>query len=587
MTPEQEAAIAAAKARRAANGGLTEAQAAAVAAAKARRANPAQIMAERSAAQGGIAGAVERAAPMNAAAMADMQPKTGVIEDVVKSAGAGLARGATGLLDLPGAVFGGMSSLAGKGLEATGLVSPEFAQQMAQSAAQSFPGGTGNTFRGGAADLTGGATEYTGQTLPGQFAGTVGEFLPGAIAGPGNMARNALMYGVLPGVASEAAGQATEGTAMEPWARALAAIGAPLAASAVTKGVKAVISPYGGADPERLKLAKVLDDFGVSITAGQRTGAEGLRRAEGATGRGQEIMAQQADDFTKAALKTIGTDATRATPEVLASTAKRIGTVFDDVLQGVDVMPDAQALADFSAAMATYRQLAPKATSVPLLENINKELVRSFRGGAPIPAKTLSTWRSSLSQLTTSADTATREAALAALEAVDNSLASTLTAAGRADDLARLTEARGQWRNYLAIQKAASRAGEERALGVISPSALRNELALQGRTAYATGRRGDIGNLARAGEAVMKPLPTVAAGGVRNVPGVSALLSGAAGSAIGGPAGAVAGMLAPSVYNAARMTAPIQAYLANQLVSRGGNVLTPDILRTVPGLLAQ
>lgn len=540
------------------------------------------IMAERSAAQGGIAGAVERAAPMNDAAMADMQPKTGVIEDVVKSAGAGLARGAAGILDLP-------STFADLGIRGAELVTGKQAPSWLTSQ-NIVP--TGGVSRGqGASDLasslTGGATEYKGQTMPGQFAGTVGEFLPGAIAGPGNMARNALMYGALPGVASEAAGQATEGTAMEPWARALAAIGAPLAAGAVNKGVRAVLSPYGGADPERLKLAKVLDDFGVPITAGQRTGAEGLRRAEGATGRGQEIMAQQADDFTKAALKTIGTDATRATPEVLASTAKRIGSVFDDVLQGVDVTPDAKAVTDFSAAMATYRQLAPKATSVPLLENINRELVRSFRGGAPIPAQTLSTWRSSLSQLTTSADTATREAALAALEAVDNSLASTLTAAGRADDLARLTEARGQWRNYLAIQKAASRAGEERALGVISPSALRNELALQGRTAYATGRRGEIGDLARAGEAVMKPLPTVAAGGVRNVPGVSALLSGAAGSAIGGPAGAVAGMLAPSVYNAARMTGPMQAYLANQLVSRGGNVLTPDILRTVPGLLAQ
>lgn len=540
------------------------------------------IMAERSAAQGGIAGAVERAAPMNAAAMADMQPKTGVIEDVVKSAGAGLARGAAGILDLP-------STFADLGIRGAELVTGKQAPSWLTSQ-NIVP--TGGVSRGqGASDLassmTGGATEYKGQTMPGQFAGTVGEFLPGAIAGPGNMARNALMYGVLPGVASEAAGQATEGTAMEPWARALAAIGAPLAAGAVNKGVRAVLSPYGGADPERLKLAKVLDDFGVPITAGQRTGAEGLRRAEGATGRGQEIMAQQADDFTKAALKTVGTDATRATPEVLASTAKRIGQVFDDVLQGVDVTPDAQAVTEFSSAMATYRQLAPKATSVPLLENINKELVRSFRGGAPIPAKTLATWRSSLSQLTTSADTATREAALSALEAVDNSLASTLTAAGRTDDLARLAEARGQWRNYLAIQKAASRAGEERALGVISPSALRNELALQGRTAYATGRRGEIGDLARAGEAVMKPLPTVAAGGVRNVPGVSALLSGAAGSAIGGPAGAVAGMLAPSVYNAARMTAPMQAYLANQLVSRGGNVLTPDILRTVPGLLAQ
>lgn len=540
------------------------------------------MMTERSAAQGGIEGAVARAEPMNQAAMADMQPKTGVLEDVLKSAGSGIARGAAGILDLPNAAIG----LGIKGAElVTGKQAPDW---LNAAAALPTAGITrGSTAREIASNLTGGATEYKGQTTPGQFAGTVGEFVPGAMIGPGSMVKNALQYGVLPGIASEAAGQATEGTAMEPWARALAAIAAPLAAGAATKGIKAAISPYGGADPERLKLAKVLDDFGVPITAGQRTGAEGLRRAEGATGRGQEIMAQQADDFTKAALKTIGTDATRATPEVLASTAKRIGGVFDNVLQGVDVTPDANAITDFSAAMATYRQLAPKATSVPLLENINKELVRSFRGGAPIPAKTLSTWRSSLSQLTTSADTATREAALAALEAVDNSLASTLTAAGRTGDLARLTEARGQWRNYLAIQKAASRAGEERALGVISPSALRNELALQSRTAYATGRRGEIGDLARAGEAVMKPLPTVSAGGVRNVPGVSALLSGAAGSAIGGPMGAVAGMLAPSVYNAARMTGPMQAYLSNQLVSRGGDVLTPDIIRTIPGLLAQ
>lgn len=540
------------------------------------------IMAERSAAQGGVAGAVQRAEPLNQAAMADMQPKTGVLEDVLKSAGSGLARGAAGILDLPSAAIG----LGIKGAElVTGKQAPDWL-----SAAAALPTGgltRGSSAREIASRLTGGGTEYQGQTTPGQFAGTVGEFLPSAVMGPGNMARNALMYGALPGVASEAAGQATEGTAMEPWARALAAIAAPIAAGAVTKGVKAAISPYGGADPERLKLAKVLDDFGVPITAGQRTGAEGLRRAEGATGSGQEIMAQQADDFTKAALKTIGTDATRATPEVLASTAKRIGGVFDDVLQGVDVTPDANAVTDFSAAMATYRQLAPKAMSVPLLENINKELERSFRGGTPIPAGTLNTWRSNLSKLTTSADQATRDAAIEALNVVDDAMSASLTAAGRADDVARLVEARGQWRNYLAIQKAASRAGEERALGVISPSALRNELATQGRTAYATGRRGDIGDLARAGEAVMKPLPTVTAGGVRNVPGVSALLSGAAGSAIGGPMGAVAGMLAPSVYNAARMTKPMQAYLANQLVQPGGKIVTPDILRTISGLLAQ
>lgn len=540
------------------------------------------IMAERSAAQGGVAGAVARAEPLNQAAMADMQPQTGMIEDVVKSAGAGLARGAASVVDMPSAVMG----LGIKGAELlTGKQAPEWLNPAAI-----LP--TGGVTRGQSAremigNVTGGATEYKGETMPGQFAGTVGEFVPGAMIGPGSMVKNALQYGVLPGIASEAAGQATEGTSAEPYARIAAAIAAPLALNAANAGARAAISPHGGADPERIKLASVLDDYGIQVTAGQRTGAEGLRRAEGATGAGQEIMAQQADDFTKAALKAVGTDATRATPEVLASTAKRIGDVFDDVTRGVDVTPDQKTVADFSQAIATYRQMAPKDSAVPLLENINREFVKSFRGGTPIPAGTLNTWRSNLSKLTTSADQATRDAAIEALNVVDDAMSASLTAAGRADDVARLVEARGQWRNYLAIQKAASRAGEERALGVISPSALRNELATQGRTAYATGRRGDIGDLARAGEAVMKPLPTVTAGGVRNVPGVSALLSGAAGSAIGGPMGAVAGMLAPSVYNAARMTKPMQAYLANQLVQPGGKIVTPDILRTISGLLAQ
>lgn len=540
------------------------------------------IMSERSAAQGGVVGAVARAELLNQAAMADMQPQTGMIEDVVKSSGAGLARGAASVVDMPSAVMG----LGIKGAELlTGRQAPEWLNPAAILPTSGVT--RGQSAREMVGNITGGATEYKGQTLPGQFAGTVGEFVPGAMIGPGSMVKNALQYGVLPGVASEAAGQATEGTSAEPYARIAAAIAAPLALNAANAGARAAISPHGGADPERLKLASVLDDYGIQVTAGQRTGAEGLRRAEGATGAGQEIMAQQADDFTKAALKAVGTDATRATPEVLASTAKRIGDVFDDVTRGIDVTPDAKAVTDFSAAMATYRQLAPKSMSVPLLENINKELVRSFRGSTPIPAGTLNTWRSNLSKLTTSADQATRDAAIEALNVVDDAMSASLTAAGRADDVARLAEARGQWRNYLAIQKAASRAGEDRALGVISPSALRNELATQGRAAYATGRRGDIGDLARAGEAVMKPLPTVSAGGVRNVPGVSALLSGAAGSAIGGPMGAVAGMLAPSVYNAARMTKPMQAYLANQLVQPGGKIVTPDILRTISGLLAQ
>jgi hypothetical protein len=65
---------------------------------------------------------------------------------------------------------------------------------------------------------------YDPQTTAEKYIQSAAEFVPAALLGPGNMARNALAVGVVPGLASEAAGQATEGTAYEPYARAGAAV---------------------------------------------------------------------------------------------------------------------------------------------------------------------------------------------------------------------------------------------------------------------------------------------------------------------------------------------------------------------------
>lgn len=72
------------------------------------------------------------------------------------------------------------------------------------------------------------------KTAVGKYAGSIGEFAPGALLVPGgSVAKNALNYAVLPGVASEAAGQATEGTAWEPYARLAGGVAGPLAPSGV------------------------------------------------------------------------------------------------------------------------------------------------------------------------------------------------------------------------------------------------------------------------------------------------------------------------------------------------------------------
>lgn len=489
----------------------------------------------------------------------------------VAAFGAGAMRGAANLAGLPGTGLDLANRAAAYAVDKTGLF-----DKPTPVPPPVLP--TGREIQSGLAGITGGATEYRDPTTLGKYAGTVGEFIGG---GAGKA-------GIIAGIASEAAGQATEGTKLEPWARFIGAM-APAAIGtawgAAKAGTRAAAGlPRGAADPERLALAKVLDDFNIPISAGQRVGADALRKAEGGTAAGLALNETQAIAFTREALKTAGTTADKATREVMAATAKRIGGEFDDVMRGVDIIPEQAAVDGLSGAMQTYRSLAPKAGSLPIFGEVQRRMSVALKSGNPIPAGIMSTWRSNLSKLTASPDVATRDAATAALESIDDAMNSTLTALGRTEDIARLATARGQWRNYLALQQAVTMAGEDAALGIISPARLASAVTRQGRSAVATGRRGDIGALADAGVGVMSPLPTVTAGGVRSVPGVSALLGGGVGAAtgsmigpIGSAVGAAAGMAAPAAMNALRMTGPVQNALARAGQRSGGSILSPSM----------
>ena len=492
--------------------------------------------------------------------------KTGrFLSDVSGAGAAGLARGTTGLLGLPGTVGDLFNQGMTAGGKAIGIIPEDWVAPSNSLSGASLTEGMSN--------LTSGATDYRGKSRAAKFVGTTAEFVPGALAFGGASPSNLGRFAVAPGVTSEAAGQMTEGTSWEPYARAAGALAGGILPDILKKGFTKIVSPNAGADPERLKLAQYLDDQKIPLTAGQKVGNEALRRKEGLTQGGQNLMEAQAEAFTKAALKTTGTDASRATPEVLKAIDDRIGSVFDDVVKGVDVTPDPKAVTALSDAVSTYKSLAPTSGQAPLIGNILKDTAKAARGGNTIPASTLKVWRSNLSKLTASTDQATRSAAIEALEAVDDMMASALTSAGRAGDVARLADARMQWRNFLAVQRAATGAGEGAAAGLISPSALRNSVVGQGRVGYAQGTRGDIAELARAGEAVMKKLPT--SGTAENIramlpSGVWGGIGAGGGAMTGNPmlamAGAAAGTMVPGALGTLRMSGPMQAYLANQLM---------------------
>lgn len=157
------------------------------------------------------------------------------IGDLTDSFVAGVGRGAAGLMDLPGAAFefgankimDGVQGVTGKG---------PFTDAMRSSLTDKSPLNGGNAI-GAARALTGGAVDHRGDTAGEKIAGTVGEFLPG-----GAIAKAPMVAGVIPGVASELAGMATEGVkvpegvpliggkSIEPAARMAAAIGSSVAA---------------------------------------------------------------------------------------------------------------------------------------------------------------------------------------------------------------------------------------------------------------------------------------------------------------------------------------------------------------------
>lgn len=148
--------------------------------------------------------------------------------DVAQALPTGVIRGAIGLAGLPGLAAQGIGRAADIATEALGFEVPNNIKANAPAVALS-PENLTRQFEGATGKL------YEPQTTAGKFAQTVGEFVPAA----GGSVASQLRYAVAPGLASEAAGQATQGSFIEPYARAGAAIAAGIGAGMVGRGSRA------------------------------------------------------------------------------------------------------------------------------------------------------------------------------------------------------------------------------------------------------------------------------------------------------------------------------------------------------------
>lgn len=261
-------------------------------------------------------------APANPFDRFDAPPKPGVVEDVAKSGASGAARGVAGLVGLPGTVAG----LARRGMDAavdhtigravnyakTGSFAapdlPPTTELMRQGSVAYVPGPdeafSGEAITNYVAQVAPGI-KYQPQTTAGEYARTVGEFAPGLLS-PGTMAQKVIGGVLAPALVSETAGQATKGTAFEPYARVIGAIGGGVAGTLATRPTTAEAALSTGMrgvdDATMVQAGQLMQEAqarGVALTwpeaVAQATGGGGRgltnmqRVVEGSQG-GQDIM---------------------------------------------------------------------------------------------------------------------------------------------------------------------------------------------------------------------------------------------------------------------------------------------------------
>ena len=518
----------------------------------------------------------------------------GVGEDIAKGFAGGLGRGTAGTLGLGGDVGNLVRRGAGWGLEKLGYDEGARNQMLdrgAQAAriAVAVPGVgplIGATTGPDTAAVTPQITRFTGdfykpQTVPGQYAGTLGEFsAAAALPIPGSLAARAVNT-VVPALASETAGQAYKGTAIEPYARFMGGVFGGL-------GAAKAITPAAAAPAARQRAVNVLEESGVPLTAGQRTGSGPIRWMEatasdmpGASGAAGRLVDRTKSGYDKAFTERAATrDELRARgvpddvnlPDARAAAAikEARSDEYNRILRSNTMQADPpliQGLYGVEQRYAANSLPSQRKTGAHDIEQIRDNIVDHLVAGRGRATgewyqkqrEVLGKHQKSLENTDTAASQAMREMK----RELDAAMARSLSP----DDAAALQRNNLRYANMKQLENAVATGGEH-----LSPAAVAQGVR-SGRIGQYGRAEGNLDELANAGAMIMKDLPQSgtqprqAAQNLFNLP--SAVLAGGAGGATFGIPGALAGIAAvatPPLAARAVVSRPGQAYLGNRLL---------------------
>lgn len=328
----------------------------------------------------------------------------------------------------------------------------------------------------------------------------------------------------------------------------------PLALGAAGRAISPVSSNL---TREQQRLAQEASNRGIQLSPAQLTGNPTLGYAESMLrdlpGGGMSPRAGQQQAINRQMLATAGVADDLAGPEVIENGFRQLGQTFDGVLQGKTVDFGADLKSDVSKVVAEYYKTLPSN-----VRQIFTSQARDLLQASPrVDGEFANNVRSQLAKLERSYPNDARlQSALTGLrEAVDDAINRSLSGA----EATALREARGQYKNLKRIEEAMSRNTVGTEAGNIPAAGVRSAVAMRGATP-------EMETLSRIARTFVNDPPN---SGTAQRQYINSIATGAAGGGagymMGGPIGAVAGMVAgPYMANVAYNNPLMRAYLTNQ-----------------------
>lgn len=415
--------------------------------------------------------------------------------------------------------------------------------------------------------------------------------LAGRVAGA--MAEQPVAQAVA-GAAGGAVGEATG----DPLAGVAASLAMPVGLSGLRRAISPVVNRL---TPEQARLAAVATAEGIPLTAGQRTGSRPLQTMESAfeqmpltSGPAAAGRRVQQDALNAATLRRAGINSNTATPDVIDAAHVRLGNEFERLSRNTTVQLDRPLLNDLWSTVSEYtRNLT--AAQKPIFQRYVDDIITSVRQPGGMDGSTYQKTRSTLGRLAKSLGGTDPE-----LSRAMDGLQSTLDdAAGRNISPALRDDwqtVRREYGNLRIIDRAMSIPSAGAAAGDISAAQIWGGVKAQRGEAGMARGRGELNDLARVGQAFIKPqipnsgtpergmMMKLLSGNLPLGGGIGAgVLSGGSPLAMGlGAAAGAASLGIPRGIQAALNSRVGQAWLTNQVGhGLGGPRTTPALLAAI------